>query len=156
MPLEPLGSAVIAEATLVIGSSPSGLDVSVDGVGFGKTPGKLTITAGHHTIALRGGDTEVWRKEIDARTRAIYEFRPTIAPPPAPPPVAPPGAAPPGPPGPRAPATDSPAPPAGEPAAGATGSAGPAAASGEVTAPAAPAPALAAPTAPPAAAPPAK
>jgi hypothetical protein len=76
--LEALGSAVITEATLVVGPAPGGLDITVDGVAFGKTPGKLSITAGHHVVALRSGDAEVWRKEIDVRPSAVYEIHPAI------------------------------------------------------------------------------
>jgi serine/threonine protein kinase len=76
--LEALGAAVITEATLVVGPSPGGLDITVDGVAFGKTPGKLSITAGHHVVALRSGGAEVWRKEIDVRASAVYEIHPAI------------------------------------------------------------------------------
>jgi hypothetical protein len=95
--LEALGAAVITEATLVVGPSPGGLDITVDGVAFGKTPGRLSITAGHHVIALRSDDAEVWRKEIDVRASAVYEIHPAIPAPathPATGPAA--GAAPPG------------------------------------------------------------
>ncbi|HEX3762961.1 MAG TPA: PEGA domain-containing protein, partial [Kofleriaceae bacterium] len=80
--LEALGSAVIAEATLIVGSSPGGLDITVDGVAFARTPAKVSITAGHHVVALRAFEAEVWRHEIDVRASAIYEFHPAIATPP--------------------------------------------------------------------------
>jgi serine/threonine protein kinase len=76
--LEALGAAMITEATLVVGPAPGGLDITVDGVAFGKTPGKLSITAGHHVVALRSGGAEVWRKEIDVRASAVYEIHPAI------------------------------------------------------------------------------
>jgi eukaryotic-like serine/threonine-protein kinase len=142
--LEAVGSAVITEATLVV-RAPGGLDVTVDGVGFGKTPSRLSITAGHHVVALRAGDAELWRTDIEVRASAIYELHPAIA---APPPAA--GS-------PDSPAGSSGAPAAppanpGQPAA--TGSADPAPAaeaSPPSPAPAAPAPAPPAPAADPAA-----
>jgi hypothetical protein len=158
VPLETLGSAVIAEATLVVGSSPGGLDVTVDGVAFGKTPGKLSITEGHHVVALRAGDAEVWRKEIDARASAIYEFHPAIAAPPSPAAEPPANAVAPPSPAPAAASSGAPAgPPANteQPAAGTTGSTGPAPAEASPpSAPAAPAADPASPAAPPPAAPP--
>ena len=76
--LEAVGSAVVAEATLVLRSTPVGLDITVDGAAFGKTPAKLTIHAGRHSVALRAGTAEVWRREIDARASAVYEYHPAI------------------------------------------------------------------------------
>jgi hypothetical protein len=141
--LEAVGSAVITEATLVV-RAPGGLDITVDGVGFGKTPSRLSITAGHHAVALRAGDAELWRKDIEVRASAIYDLHPAIA---APPPAAGSPASPAGSSG--APAAP-PAPP-GQPAG--TGSADPAPAadaSPPSPSPAAPAPAPAAPAADPA------
>jgi hypothetical protein len=142
--LEALGSAVITEATLVVGSSPGGLDITVDGVAFGKTPSKLSITAGHHAVALRSGDAEVWRKEIEVRARAVYEIHPAI-PAPANHPAATPAVA-------ASPASAPAAPPANaaDPPAAASGPADPAPAAEPGTPSAPPA---AAPTAPAAAAP---
>jgi serine/threonine protein kinase len=77
--LEALGS-VLAEATLVLHSTPSGLDITLDGAIVGKTPGKLTIAAGRHSIGLRADGGEVWHKDVDAHSSAIYEYHPTIAP----------------------------------------------------------------------------
>jgi len=153
VPLEALGSAVIAEATLVVGSSPGGLDITVDGVSFARTPGKVSITAGHHVVALRAGEAEVWRRDIDARASAIYEFHPVIAPPAAAPPTASGSAAgSPASPVDLAPGSSEPAPAgttgsAAPPAAGETPPAGPAmppSAAPPPAAPATPAPATAA------------
>ena len=103
--LDALGSAVISGATLVLDSTPHGLEIAVDGVAFGTTPNKLSITSGHHTLVLRAaggteGGTELWHKEIDAHANVVYDFHPalpassnapapTAAPAPAPDPSAP-------------------------------------------------------------------
>src|SRR5262249_38663739 len=83
--LEPLSSAVAAEATLIVGSTPAGLDILIDGALVGKTPDKRTVAAGRHSVVLRAGSADVWRREIDAHASAVYELRPTIAAPAAPP-----------------------------------------------------------------------
>jgi hypothetical protein len=90
--LEPMSSAVTAEATLILGSTPAGLDIVIDGTAVGKTPDKRAVPAGRHSIALRANGVDVWRREIEARASAVYELRPTITAPPAPSP-SPPGSA---------------------------------------------------------------
>jgi hypothetical protein len=75
--LEPLG-ATTTDATIVIGSTPA-LDVLVDGEPSGKTPLKRALPPGSHTIILRRGSAEVWRKTLDAQANAVYELRPAIA-----------------------------------------------------------------------------
>jgi len=86
--LDPLGTAVAADATLVIGSTPTALEVALDGKVMARTPITLPIALGPHTVVLRADGAEVWRKEIDARASAVYEFHPTIAAPAAEPPAA--------------------------------------------------------------------
>jgi hypothetical protein len=104
--LVPLGAAVAAEATLVLGSTPGNLEIVVDGAVVGTTPdkpsvtGKLPLAAGRHTIALRANGVEVWSTRIDdARPAWVYEYHPKITPPsgsgaePAPEPLPPPATA---------------------------------------------------------------
>ena len=82
--LESLGSAVAAEATLMLGSTPGGLDIVIDGAVVGKTPdkpgvtGKLPLPPGHHKLALRASGVEVWSKDIEASTSAVQELRPRV------------------------------------------------------------------------------
>lgn len=76
--LEPLG-ATTTDATIVIGSTPA-LEVLVDGEPSGKTPLKRALPPGSHTIVLRRGNAEVWRKTLDAQANAVYELRPAVAP----------------------------------------------------------------------------
>jgi hypothetical protein len=77
--LEPLG-ATTTDATIIVGATPA-LDVLVDGEPSGKTPLKRALPPGSHTIVLRRGTTDVWRKTLDAQANAVYDLRPAIAPP---------------------------------------------------------------------------
>jgi hypothetical protein len=78
--LEPLGSAVVVDATLVVSSTPAGLEVVLDGTPLtDRTPIKLPLPLGPHTVVLRKDGAEVWRKALDARASAVYEYKPTIA-----------------------------------------------------------------------------
>ncbi len=129
--LEALGSAPINEATLVVGP-PGGLDITIDGEAYGTTPIKLSIAAGRRAVALRAGQAEVWRKEIDVRASAVYELHPAI---PAPPPTGAPPTTSSADPAPAALASQPSTPPSPTPAAPAA----------DPAAPAAPSPAAAAP-----------
>ncbi|MFN0249560.1 MAG: protein kinase domain-containing protein [Kofleriaceae bacterium] len=80
--LEPLGSAVSAnveEATLILSSTPSGLDAWLDGKLLPvKTPIKMPIKVGPHTIVLKKNDDEVWRQDLVAQANAEHEFSPSM------------------------------------------------------------------------------
>ncbi len=80
--LEPLTSqaAATAEATLILSSTPLGLEVVLDGKSLGvRTPAKLPIKSGLHTVALRQQGVEVWRHELVAQAAVDYEFSPSMA-----------------------------------------------------------------------------
>jgi hypothetical protein len=77
--LQPLADAKIAEATLTVTSSPPGLDVVIDGVPLAqRTPLKMPLKVGPHTIVLRQGGIEVWKQELVAQANAEYEFSPSM------------------------------------------------------------------------------
>jgi serine/threonine protein kinase len=79
VPLEPLEAAVLSDATLIVGSAPSGLEAVLDGAPAGKTPIKLSIKVGPHTVVLRRDGADMWKTELDARASAVYEFSPMLA-----------------------------------------------------------------------------
>ncbi len=75
--LEPLDAG--NEATLVIDSSPSGLEAVLDGQVLAMaTPLKLSIAPGAHTIVLRQGGVEVWKQNLIAQANASYQFAPSM------------------------------------------------------------------------------
>ena len=78
--LEPLGAAqTIAEATLILRSEPPGLEAVLDGeVLKEKTPIKMPIRVGAHTIAIRQNGIEVWHQDLVAKEAANYEFEPSM------------------------------------------------------------------------------
>jgi serine/threonine protein kinase len=81
VPLEPLDSAVLSDATLIVGSTPPGLEVVLDGGSIaGNTPIKASIKVGPHTVVLRKDGIDAWKTTLDARASAVYEFSPTLAP----------------------------------------------------------------------------
>ncbi|MGE0545747.1 MAG: protein kinase [Kofleriaceae bacterium] len=72
--------AAPAGATLVVKSTPSGLDVILDDKPLGlQTPVELPLTAGVHSIRLELEGSEVWSYELSAESSALYEFNPVIA-----------------------------------------------------------------------------
>jgi hypothetical protein len=79
--LEPLGGApASAEATLILSTTPSGLEVVLDGHLLPqKTPLRMPIRPGRHVIVVRQDGAEVWRHELDARPSVDYEFTPSMA-----------------------------------------------------------------------------
>lgn len=79
--LEPLTTdkAVVAEATLVLSSTPLGLEALVDGRLLGVTPIKTQLPPGAHAIVLRQDGVEVWRQDLTAKASATYEFSPSMA-----------------------------------------------------------------------------
>ncbi len=75
--LEPLDAG--SDATLVIDSSPSGLEAVLDGQLLAMaTPLKLSIAPGPHTIVLRQGGVEVWKQNLIAQANASYQFTPSM------------------------------------------------------------------------------
>jgi hypothetical protein len=78
--LEPLSSAVPVEATLSLSTTPPGLEVVLDGTLLtDRTPIRVPLSIGLHTVVLRKDGVNVWRKAVDARSSAVYEYKPTIA-----------------------------------------------------------------------------
>jgi len=78
--LEPLSTekAVVAEATLVLSSTPLGLEAFLDGRLLGVTPIKAQIKPGSHAIVLEQNGKEVWREDLNAKASATYEFSPSM------------------------------------------------------------------------------
>jgi serine/threonine protein kinase len=77
--LEPLDKTEADTASLAISTTPSGLDVVIDGKPQGsKTPLKATIKAGSHVIVVRQNGVEVWRQSLKAEANSDYEFNPSF------------------------------------------------------------------------------
>jgi serine/threonine protein kinase len=76
--LEPMSKAEPTEATLILTSTPDGLDAFLDGKALGTTPIKAQIRPGNHTITIRKDDVEVWKHELVAKANANYEFSPEM------------------------------------------------------------------------------
>ena len=78
--LEPLGTASpIADATLIIRSTPDNLEAVLDGQVLPvKTPIKMPLRVGPHTVVLRQNGIDVWRQELVAQAAADYEFSPSM------------------------------------------------------------------------------
>ncbi len=78
--LEPLGAAsVVAEATLILRTTPSGLDVLIDGKPLpAKTPIKMPLSTGAHSIIVQQDGVEVWRQDVVAKASTNYEFSPVM------------------------------------------------------------------------------
>jgi serine/threonine protein kinase len=76
--LEPLTSTV-GDATLTISTTPSGLEVVIDGyVQAQRTPFKSTLKAGPHKITVRQNGVDVWTQSLDAEASSDYEFNPSF------------------------------------------------------------------------------
>jgi hypothetical protein len=78
--LEPLGAAqTVADATLILRTEPPGMEAILDGeVLKEKTPIKMPIRVGAHTIAIRKDGIEVWKQDLVAKESANYEFEPSM------------------------------------------------------------------------------
>jgi hypothetical protein len=78
--LEPLTAAAVAsEASLTITTTPSGLEVVIDGhVQAQRTPFKSTLKAGTHKISVRQNGVDVWHQDLDAEASSDYEFNPSF------------------------------------------------------------------------------
>jgi hypothetical protein len=76
--LEPM-VAPSEDATLAVATTPSGLDVYIDGTLFPQpSPIKTMLKVGSHTISVRQSNIEVWRTTIDAEAASDYEFNPSF------------------------------------------------------------------------------
>ncbi len=76
--LEPL-TTVVADATLTIATTPSGLEVVIDGhTQSQRTPFKTTLKVGPHKIAVRQDGADVWTQSLDAEASSDYEFNPSF------------------------------------------------------------------------------
>jgi cell wall-associated NlpC family hydrolase len=77
--LEPLGTAATADATLVLSTTPSDLEVVVDGqVQQARTPLKLPLKPGTHAVVVRQNGVEVWKQMLNAASASTYEFNPSF------------------------------------------------------------------------------
>jgi eukaryotic-like serine/threonine-protein kinase len=76
--LEPLG-ATLADASLMIATTPPGLEVLIDGqLQAQRTPFKATLKPGPHRIAVRKDGIEVWHQQLTAEPSSDYEFNPSF------------------------------------------------------------------------------
>jgi eukaryotic-like serine/threonine-protein kinase len=67
-------------ATLLLSSTPSGLEAILDGQPLKqRTPIKMPIKPGRHTIVLRQNGVEVWRHEVEAQPNVDYDFNPSMS-----------------------------------------------------------------------------
>jgi hypothetical protein len=79
--LDPISAAapVAADATLVLATTPAGLEATLDGARLAQpTPLKLAIHPGPHVIAVRRAGVEVWHQAVTARPDAVYEYAPSF------------------------------------------------------------------------------
>ena len=78
--LEPLGNgAASGDATLSVSSTPPDLDVVLDGrVLSQRTPIKVSIKPGPHSVAVRQTGVEVWHQSFTAETSVDYEYNPSF------------------------------------------------------------------------------
>ena len=78
--LQPLAVAsTVADATLILSSTPSGLEAVLDGVALPTpTPLRIPLRVGPHTIVLRQHGLEVWRQDLVAEPSTDYEFSPSM------------------------------------------------------------------------------
>jgi serine/threonine protein kinase len=76
--LEPIATAA-PEASLVVSTTPPGLDAVLDGqVLPQRTPIKVSIKVGPHTVAVRQAGVEVWRQNVNAEASVDYEYNPSF------------------------------------------------------------------------------
>ena len=78
--LEPLGAAkATSDATLAISTTPSDLEVVLDGQLLAShTPIRTPLKIGPHTIAVRQAGAVVWKQSLDAAAASNYEFSPVL------------------------------------------------------------------------------
>ncbi|MCE9573882.1 MAG: protein kinase [Deltaproteobacteria bacterium] len=66
-------------STLSVESNPPGLVAILDGNELpGKTPLKMEVGAGPHTVVLKQNGAEVWRQEFLAEADATYDYKPIL------------------------------------------------------------------------------
>jgi hypothetical protein len=74
--LAPIGTAATAEATVSLTSTPLGLEALLDGHALSqRTPLKIQVKPGPHTIVVKQGGVEVWRHDLGAEANSVYELR---------------------------------------------------------------------------------
>ncbi|MBK9037498.1 MAG: protein kinase [Myxococcales bacterium] len=67
-------------AMLVLDSEPQGLTVLLDGKELpDKTPIKMAVSPGNHSVALRQAGEVLWRQRFEAEARTQYEFSPSMS-----------------------------------------------------------------------------
>ncbi|MDB4961597.1 MAG: serine/threonine protein kinase [Myxococcales bacterium] len=78
--LEPLsGASATADAALILTSTPPGLDVVLDGKLLPqRTPIKMPLPIGPHSIVLRQDGVEVWKQDLVAQANVNYELSPSM------------------------------------------------------------------------------
>ena len=77
--LEKLGRNA-AEAKLILGSTPGGLEVLIDGKALpDRTPVTANVKPGKHTIVMRQNGVEVWRQDVQAQAGTDHEFSPSMS-----------------------------------------------------------------------------
>jgi hypothetical protein len=79
--LEPLAAspAAQADASLAISTTPPGLEATLDGqVLAEKTPTKMTVKVGPHTVSVKQNGVEVWHQQFTAEASSDYEFNPSF------------------------------------------------------------------------------
>jgi len=77
--LEPL-AVPSDDATLTLSSTPPGLQIVIDGAPIAaRTPARLALKIGSHTVVLRQNGADVWRTALEARSSAVYDYSPTVA-----------------------------------------------------------------------------
>ncbi|HEX4455541.1 MAG TPA: protein kinase [Kofleriaceae bacterium] len=80
--LEPLGAkAATGDATLALSTTPSDLEVVLDGALLGAhTPIRIALKIGTHSIAVRQAGAIVWKQTLTAAAASNYEFSPVFTP----------------------------------------------------------------------------
>jgi hypothetical protein len=74
-----VGAPPSADATLILSTTPQGLEVVLDGTLLQqRTPLRMPLKPGPHTIVVRQNGVEVWRHELNAQASADYEFSPSM------------------------------------------------------------------------------
>jgi serine/threonine protein kinase len=79
--LEQIGEATgtAATSTLIVDPSTPGLEVVLDGTVLDRrTPVRMDIEPGPHTVALRQDGVEVWSEEFTATANATHKFDPSM------------------------------------------------------------------------------
>ena len=79
MVLEAVGANPSNDATLILSSTPEGLDAILDGKLLDKkTPLRMPIAPGAHTIVLRANGVDLWRQSLVAKPSTDMVFNPSM------------------------------------------------------------------------------